>query len=122
MKQKKRSEYISEFLAFLEQTTRDYDFALIGEKQQNDLTQDLLHQLELDGEQSYPDRCKLVTVLRKNRQKRRGYKDTIEETEVIINYTSDNKKAVELLKQLLGKVRKAESYHENRVYKPRIKR
>ena len=62
------------------------------------------------------------TKLHKSRLDRRKYKDLMEETVDIVEFVSDSshKKTFDKMKQLLGKVRKAESYHENRVYIRRI--
>lgn len=51
------------------------------------------------------------------------YKDLFEVTDPVVQFTQDsqNKKALDQMRQLLGKVRKVEKYHENRVYIPRIK-
>lgn len=121
MKEERRvSEYISDFLNFVEQSKKDYTMAVNGEQRQNDLTQDIMHKIELEH-LTYGDRAKIVTQLRKVRKDRRGYKDHMELLEPIIKYSEENKRAMELLKQLLGQVRKIETRHENRVYTPRIK-
>ena len=53
-------------------------------------------------------------------KQRRDYKDAVEELEPIRTFADSNKKFVEQVKQLLGKVRKVEEYHAERSYKPRV--
>ena len=80
-----------------------------------------LNELEL-GEFSYSERSKIATQLVKNRQERRYHKDVVEEPEPIINFFDNpqNRNFMNQLTQLLGKVRKIESYHQNRVYVPKV--
>lgn len=120
-KPKKRSEYLSDFLDFLEATRQEYTFAVDGLRQEDERTQDILHAIEL-GDYTYQMRCKLGTELKLNRQARRSYKDIIEESEVILEYMKEHKKALDMLTQILGKVRKQENYHANRTYRPRVRK
>lgn len=90
-------------------------------KREDDLHNDILHKFELE-KLSYSERCRLATVLVNNRKDRRYYKDHVEELEPIINHMKDpvSIKAINILKQLLGEVRKVEKYHRNRTYTPRV--
>lgn len=81
--------------------------------------QDILHKFELD-EMKYPERAKLATELKNSRKNRRIGKDTVEITEPILAWADENKRAIEQLKQLLGRVRKIKEGHLNRKYKPRV--
>lgn len=83
------------------------------------LLQDLLHKLELE-DLKYTERAKLATELKKSRKNRRIAKDTIDITEPILAWLADNKKAVEQLKQLLGRVRKINEARVDRKYNPRV--
>jgi hypothetical protein len=82
----------------------------------------LLHEIEFC--KVAQKRNKLTTRLHKCREQRRQFKDIKEELEPVVSFADDpaNKKVIDKLSsQLLGQVRKAENYHENRVYKPRLK-
>ena len=54
---------------------------------------------------------------------RRKYKDIFEETDDVVRFFREpqHKKTLDQMRQLLGTVRKAEKYHENRHYINRIK-
>lgn len=121
MNNKNPSESISAFLNFIAAAQSHYNFCLDQKKKQEQLTQDYLHSLELD-ELNCKERSKVATKLATNRKDRRYYKDRIEELEPIINWLSDsaNTKAINLLKQVLGEVRKQENYHQSRTYKPKV--
>lgn len=81
--------------------------------------QDILHKLELE-ETSIVEKIELATKLSESRKKRRKNKDVVETTGAIKEWINENKKSINSLKQLLGKVRKIEEYHENRTYTPKI--
>ena len=94
------------------------------------LTQDLLHKLELD-KLSNSEKNKIATQLKYCRKDRRYWKDIVEELEPFVDLfvaMGDNKKVAEssktfinmLRSSVLGKIRKQETYHANRSYKPRI--
>ncbi|MEE1303255.1 MAG: hypothetical protein UHD64_10770, partial [Bacteroidales bacterium] len=121
MNNKLPSEYISEFLNFIADAQSHYCFCFEQMKEQEQLTQDYLHSLELDG-LKYDERSKLATKLAINRKDRRYYKDRVEELDPIINWASDptTVKAINQLKQALGAVRKQEGYHKDRTYYPRV--
>lgn len=115
------SEYITVFLNFLSSVQATYNFSLEEMKTQEKLTQDYLHSLELD-DLKYEERNKVATKLAINRKDRRYYKDRVEEYEPIVEFLTNpqNKKAIDELKQVLGKVRKQEAYHKDRVYIPKV--
>lgn len=118
---KKPSEYISEFLNFIASAQSQYRFYFDEMSNQDKMTQDLLHSLELDGLKCN-ERSKLATKLMINRKDRRYYKDIVEELEPIVQFFDDrqNKKVLDNLKQVLGTCRRAEGYHANRTYVPRV--
>jgi hypothetical protein len=118
---KKPSEYISEFLNFVSEAQSQYRFCSEEAEIQEKLTQDYLHSLELDGLKR-DERSKIATKLMINRKDRRYYKDRVEEFEPIVQFFDEpqNKKMLDKLKQVLGQVRKAENYHKDRVYIPRV--
>lgn len=116
-------EYTKDIEAFLktlksaEENTRVSKDTLIYEDK---LLQDILHKLELD-DLKYSERAKLATQLKNSRKNRRRAKDTIEFAEPILEWLENNKKPVEQLKQVLGKLRKIKELQETRQYTPRIK-
>lgn len=118
---KKPSEYISEFLNFVSEAQSQYRFCSEEAEIQEKLTQDYLHSLELDGLKR-DERSKIATKLMINRKDRRYYKDRVEEFEPIVQFFDEpqNKKVLDKLKQVLGQVRKAENYHKDRKYIPRV--
>ena len=99
----------------------EYDMALDMMKKCEKLECDLLHQLEIE-KLSVGDRNKLATKLRICLQDRRYYKNIVEEYMPLVNILADVdiKKSIHKFEQVLGQIRKAESYHENRKYYPRI--
>lgn len=121
MNKKKYSEQLSDFLNFVSSAQSHYNFCLEEMKKQEKLTQDYLHSLELD-DLKCEERSKLATKLAINRKDRRYYKDRVEELEPITKFFSDskNKKVINDLTQVLGAVRREESYHKDRVYIPKV--
>jgi hypothetical protein len=82
------------------------------------LTQDYLHQLEL-GDLSYSERAKVATQLAKCRRLRRESKDTVEILDPFIEFidSEKGKQTMNLMREALGKTRKAEGRMENRIYR-----
>ena len=120
-KEQTTSGYISEFLNFLTVVNQHYHIALEEEKTQNDLTQDLLHHLELD-DIDRNERAKVATQLSRNRKDRRVAKDKREELEALYNFINDkaNKQFFDKLKSVLGDTRRTERKHQHRAYIPRV--
>lgn len=118
---KKPSEYISEFLNFVATAQSHYRFCSEEVNNQDKLTQDYLHSLELDGLKR-DERSKVATKLAINRKDRRYFKDRVEELEPIVQFFEEpqNKKVLDKMKQVLGQVRRAEGYHKDRNYIPRV--
>lgn len=118
---KKPSECIKEFLDFVAEAQVQYRIYSEEVNNQDKLTQDYLHSLELDGLKC-DERSKIATKLAINRKDRRYYKDRVEELGPIVEFFEEpqNKKVLDKLKQVLGTVRRAEGYHKDRVYVPRV--
>ena len=118
----KTSEQIKSFLDFTRDCETRYKLALEAMETENKRTQDFLHAIEFEPHSE--ERSKIATKMRASRITRRKNKDTIEELEPLIEFLNipANKKAVDQLTQILGKVRKAEKYHENRTYHPRVEK
>lgn len=115
------SNYLSEFLNFISEAQSHYKFCVEEMETQDKLTQDFLHSLELD-ELKCKERSKLATQLSINRKDRRYFKDRIEELEPIVKFFEEtqNKKVLDKLTNVLGEIRKAERYHKNRIYIPKV--
>lgn len=118
----KASEEIKSFLDFIRGCETRYKMALEVMETENKRTQDFLHAIEFEPHAE--ERSKIATKMRASRITRRENKDIVEELEPMIDFLSlpANKKAVDQLTQILGKVRKAEKYHENRTYHPRVEK
>ena len=107
------------FLDFLREVEGTYNLYTEYQKEQEDLTQDLLHKLEIET-LTENEKRKLATQLRTNRKDRRFFKDKVEELTPVFNFVSDNKKVIYNLQKVLSEVRKQEKYHENRNYYPKV--
>lgn len=83
-------------------------------------TQDLLHKIELDGNQGHRNRA--ATALRIVRIERRESKDFVERNKPIVDFIADNKPTFDKMTQLLGLVRKAEQKQVGRRYIPRVRK
>lgn len=113
------SDIITAFLNLIIQSENEYQFALELQRTEEKKTQYVLHMLELDN-LNYKERAKLATQLKNIRQKRRRYKDEVEELECIVQFKKENKNLVNMLTQLLGKQRKVEKSHIDRHYTPKV--
>lgn len=115
------SQIIKTFLDFVDNARLEYNFNLEAMKNEERITQDYLHKLELEG-LNCRERSKIATQLAHNRQARRNYKDSVEELEPIIEFFEDpkNRSVLNSMSQLLGQVRKVESYHKRRFYVPKV--
>lgn len=116
----KVSEQIKVFTDLINQVKQNYEYSIsMVEQLDKEYDLDLGHAFELSPSK---EKNKLATKARTNRLDRRYYKDKAEEFEPIYKLISDSqfKKAFDQLPQVLGKVRKAESYHADRTYHPRV--
>ena len=117
----KTSEQLSQFINFLRSCVKEYDYyhsLMVDEEKKRT---DLLHALEMD-KNGYQERCKIGTKLRRCLLDRRKYKDIVEALTPIADFLSQpqNKGLPDKLSHVLGETRKAERYHQSRIYKPRI--
>ena len=115
------SQIIKTFLDFVDTAQSQYNFNLEAMKNEDRITQDFLHKLELEG-LNCRERSKIATQLTHNRQARRNYKDAVEELEPIVDFFDDpkNRSVLNAMSQLLGQVRKVENYHQRRFYLPKV--
>lgn len=92
---------------------------------------DILHKIELGLYADRNEEKRLQTQLKYCLKDRRYHKDRVEELEPFVmlfiskekdreNITKSCTTAINQIRQSLGNVRRAENYHENRTYKPRI--
>lgn len=117
--EEKVSKHIEGFLNFLRKAQSEYAWSGEKKKEQEDLTQDILHALELK-DLCYHERARLAGCLAQARKERRLHKDCLEELAPVTEFAVSNKKFVNELEQLLGEVRKKEKYHMNRNYHPKV--
>lgn len=115
------SEGISTACKLMDDALKDYTWSREQVHRTEQLTQDYLHKLELEN-LDYRERAKIATQLRDCRQLRREYKDTAEILEPLVQFldSEKGKNMLNLLRETLGKTRKAEERMENRVYHPRV--
>lgn len=120
----KASEVISTFLDLISSSKKEFDVAESYVSEMDKELQDLVHKAELtDLRQN--EKAKLMTELQKNRRERRYWKnkkDAYEPLNELLSNSAEFKRAIEQLKQVLGKVRKAEDYLSNRHYIPKAKK
>lgn len=117
----KTSEQLAQFLDFLRSSSQGHKYysTLLLEVEKSET--DLMHFIEL-GSGGYRERCKISTKLRKCLLERRAIKDRIEELAPLADFLAEqqNKSLMDKLSHILGETRKAERYHANRSYKPRV--
>ena len=115
------SETIDNFCEFLTEAKRTYTWNSEMVVKMDQLTQDYLHSLELDG-LLYEERAKVATKLAACRQERRAHKDTTRVLEPLVEWldTDKGKQLFNLLREILGKTRKVEERMETRAYCPRV--
>ena len=117
----KMSVCISDFCKMVETARSDYEWNRDEVNRLDRLTQDYIHKLELEG-LDYSERAKVATKLMKCRQLRRESKDTIEILEPLITFLEGEKgrEMMNLIRNILGKTRKAEERMLNRTYRYRV--
>lgn len=113
------SEPLAAFLDYLRQVPQQYNINWDEQKKQEDLTQDLLHHLELD-QPDYRETARTGKRLTEARQRRRKAKDAVEALRPVMDYLEKNRAVIVALERLLGEVRKVEQRHQNRFYVPRV--
>lgn len=119
MKQSKLvSSGIDEFLKYLRETELLNRMSIDAEQETNDETQDILHSLELE-KHDYHGKAKLADKLIDTRKRRRNAKDLTIQTTPVVEWVHNNKRVINELEQLLGKVRKEEKNSEGRIYTPK---
>lgn len=84
------SVYLSDFINLVTEAQRDYRWNYEEVNRLDRLTQDYLHELELDC-LDYRGRAKVATQLRNCRQLRRASKDTVEILEPLMEFLNSEK-------------------------------
>lgn len=113
------SKIISDFADLLREAGTSHQASLESMQYQDKIKQDILHKFELD-ELSPEERRLWDDRLDQCLRERRVHKDAVEELEPVYLFANENAQLQNKLKQLLGKVRKVESYHANRSYVPKV--
>ncbi|MCL2322793.1 MAG: hypothetical protein FWC47_11905 [Oscillospiraceae bacterium] len=118
----KLSLKLEQFLKTCDEVKKQYDFNFEIVGKCDEITCDYLHKLELSKTTSN-EKAKMATAERKNRLKRREAKDIVEVDEPLRKFilSPEGTKAINMLRQTLGDIRKVEKYHENRTYVERNK-
>ncbi len=118
--EEKASEILARAVKLLNEAGKAYEANLTLMKEQEALTQDLLHRLELE-DLTRDQRAKIARQLGECRRVRRRHKDAAEELHPITFYSEDaqGKRIVRELTALVGELRKIEGRHQNRHYVPR---
>lgn len=111
VKQEKYSKGIEEFLRFLTSAKEAYNISASVQDETEDMTQDLLHQLEL-GENSYHEIAQLGIRTADARRERRAAKNTIQQLQPLMDWMQNNQVTIRGLEKLLGQMRK-EELHTN---------
>lgn len=115
------SRHLEDFLNFLDQCAREYRYASDNMATEDKRLQDLLHELEFAADKA--ERNRVATSLQRSRRERRRSKDKVKLYERIVKFSEDqnNRRTINLLRQLLGQQRKEEEYlRSNRTYKKRV--
>ena len=127
----KVSNRLSNFIDFYDEVISAYNYAYDMVNQCDKLKCDLLHKLELGLYEDKNEEKRIQTQLKYCLKDRRYYKDRVEELEPFANLFLSKEKerenithtcsqAINHIKNTLGSVRRAEEYHRERTYKPRI--
>lgn len=121
-KQRSPAEEIESFLNFVDACSREYTYVQGLMKEEDNRLQDLLHEMEFAADRAARNR--VATKLQASRRERRANKDIMQRDELVVEFfkNEQNRKTLNMLRQLLGRQRKVEEYLQSeRVYKPRAK-
>lgn len=127
----KVSKRLEDFISFYDEAINTYKYAYDMVNQCDKLKCDLLHKIELGLFEDSNEEKRIQTQLKYCLKDRRYYKDRVEELEPFVSLflnkdkekemnTRANVNCLNVIKNTLGGVRKAEDYHKERTYKPRI--
>ena len=127
----KVSKRLEDFILFYDEAINTYRYAFDMVNQCDKLKCDLEHKLELGLYEDRNEESRIKTQIKYVLKDRRYYKDRVEELEPFVSLflnkdkekelnTRANVNCLNVIKNTLGGVRKAEDYHRERTYKPRI--
>lgn len=114
-------EVISNFLKLTSNIESECRIASELLEEQNQLTQDYLHKLEL-GKLNAVELTKVAKNIQDNRKERRKHKNDMEYAQIIVEFVK-NQQTRDVLHQLeavLGKLRKMKKQRQYRVYRFRV--
>lgn len=109
------SSFVEDFLSFLGDIQTTYNMATATLDEANLELCDLEHYLELETCNAATT-AKIAKRIREVRKKRRQAKNSIEICEQMLSWIDLNKKPIDDLSNVLGKIRKMEDRQEARVY------
>lgn len=107
-------------VTYMDKLIKLYEDAQSQINTEQQITQDLLHAIE------FADNCKewyrLSTQLHYSRVRRRQYKNAVEVLEPVVKFlkSPDNKKRLDILRNIVGESRKIKSTLSDKTYHPRI--
>lgn len=112
---------ISGTLSLMQTLEMRYQANFSGVHEQDLITQDLLHKLELEQNNAV-QLVQLAKQLKECRQTRRLMKDEIDRIQPLMDFMQDdqNKKAIHQLSAALGRMRIVSDMQSKRVYHPRV--
>lgn len=127
----KVSKKLEDFIKFYDDVVNTYRYAYDMVNQCDKLKCDLLHKIELGLYEDANEEKRIQTQLKYCLKDRRYYKDRVEELEPFAELFLSKEKerenitrtcitAINHIKNTLGGIRRAEEYHRERTYKPRI--
>lgn len=126
------SKKLSAFLSFYEEAISAYKYYYEKVNDCDKLKCDLLHKIELGQYEDRNEEKRIQTQLKYCLKDRRYFKDRVEELEpfagLFLSKDKDREQIVracttavnQMKSNCLGSIRRAENYHKERVYKPRI--
>ena len=126
------SKKLSDFLSFCDEAIAAYKYYYDKVNECDKLKCDLLHKIELEQYADRNEEKRIQTQLKYCLKDRRYYKDRVEELEPFaLLFLGKDKEREHIVKacttainqmksSCLGNIRRAENYHKERSYKPRI--
>lgn len=125
------SNNLEVFLKFYDEAILTYSYCYNQVNACDKLKCDLEHKLELGQYENRNEERRILSQLKACLRDRRYYKDRVEELKPFVDLFISKEKdregmvkscnaTINHLKQSLGSIRRAENYHADRKYKPRI--
>lgn len=118
----KYSDTLEYILGFLKESGETLRMAQADQRDAEDLSQDLLHELELSEHLTYHEMANIAKREREARKARRAAKDVIAVVGPIATWVAQYAPVIKALEKLLGDVRREEDRLANRYYRPRCQK